>query len=205
LMERTIPGTRPGWAQNVVARLGSDRTRTCVLTQLAEDAVSGRWAQVADFYDPHRLAKRLHTVARTVIFDRASPPSTEGYAAGRFYVRPLFDALNAAAERLEPHPMTQAWREELGIELPDLRVSEQRSWFEHAPHVTYPDHARLVAGMPPSTNSGSSNRVEALALPLAAGATGEESLIGALRRTTPDYPAWLEVLKVVLSPPAVSD
>ena len=192
--ETVIP--RPGrvWTSDLQRRLDDPVARVCAINRLAEDAVEARWAQIADFYDPTRLINAIADAARRTLFDGERAPETVGFAAGRFVVRDVYEALLDAGESAEPHPRTEEWRAKRGIDLVDAAVPIQRAWLELGSSFTYRGHERMLRGIPPATEAGPKSRIEALALPLAQGATGTNAIETACNRTTPDKQRCLEHL-----------
>ena len=197
--ESSIP--RPGrvWGADVVAALADREVAYCALAGLVEATVDARWAQVADFYNPDLLSSAMLRASRGILLEGRAPPATDGFAAGRFYLRRVYDELLDAGEAPDPHPLTQTWRDELGVELLDIPVSGQRAWLEQTAHFTYPGHGRLLAGTAPSKASGPATRLENLARALADGATGDDALAVASRRATPDHEDWVQRLSTWLA------
>jgi hypothetical protein len=161
--ESPIP--RPGrvWSAEVAATLVDPEVACCALASLVAETTAARWAQIADFYDPNLLTGAMLAVSQWMLLEGRAPPATEGFAAGRFYLRRVYDELTAAGDAKAPHPLTQTWRDELGVNLLDVPVPGQRAWLEQTTHFTYPGHARLVAGTASSNASGSASRIENLA------------------------------------------
>jgi hypothetical protein len=182
------------WRAAITATFSDRASACCALAGLVDATVEPRWAQIADFYDPNLLANAMLAACRALLLDGGTPPATDGFAAGRFYLRRVYDELRAADDATAPHPLTQTWHDDLGIDLPDIPAAGQRAWLEQTSRFTYSAHERLVAGTARSTASGNTSRLEDLARPLARDATGNEGLVGATRRTTPDHEAWVERL-----------
>jgi hypothetical protein len=199
ITESPIP--RPGrvWRAAVVATLADRAVASCALAGLVEATVEPRWPQVGDFYDPNLLTEALLAASSAILLEGGTPPATDGFAAGRFYLRRVYDHLNASGDATAPHPLTQIWRDELGVDLPDIPAPVQRAWLEQTAHFTYPGHARLVAGTSPSKASAPASRIENLARPLAGGATGHDALVMASHRVTPDHDELVERLATWLA------
>jgi hypothetical protein len=191
ITESPIP--RPGrvWSADIATVLTDRNVAHCALAGLVEATVESRWAQIADFYDPNFLIGAMLAACLEILLEGCAPPPTDGFAAGRFYLRRVYDELNAVGVTSEPHPLTQAWRDELGIDLPDIPVPGQRAWLEQTVRFTYSAHERLITGNATSGASGATSRIEGLARPLASGATGHDGLAVATRRATPDHEAWV--------------
>jgi DNA helicase HerA-like ATPase len=189
--ETQIP--RPGrvWCAALRNRLSDIPVTGCMLGAVVEATVSARWAQVGDFYDPTRLINAMTSTTQAMLFDLGPPASTNGFAAGRFVIRGVYDQLVKAGDAREPHPLTTTWREELGVDLLDASVPAQRAWLELGSSFSYQGHARLLAGIARPKAAGPASRIEDLALPLAGGVRGGPGVAAACRRVTPDGKEWV--------------
>lgn len=190
-----MPGTVETWVTRVRQRLSDTEVRACVVATLAEESVNARWAQVADFYDPTDLVRALVALASDRVFGSTPLDVPVGLAAGRFYPRAVNDALEAAKHSAVANPSTQAWRHDLGIDIPDRTGDQQLAWFQLSRHFLYAGHERLVKGVAPSAQSGPGSRLEMLARPLSKGATGMGAITAALEQAAILNDAWWPKLR----------
>jgi hypothetical protein len=131
------------------------------------------------------------SAAHAVLIDGRPAPSTAGFAAGRFVLRDVYQALVAAGDAPDPHPLTSVWRDELGLDLTDSSAADQLAWLQRTPLYTYAGRHRLLTGVP-LTTPPTPTRLESLARPLAPAPATAVTI--ATQRTTPDHAACLHQL-----------
>jgi hypothetical protein len=197
--ETEIPRPVPVWVSALAQRLDGTVAGHCALASVVEASVHARWAEISDFYDPDALISQMATVADAMLVHGEAPPPTDGFAAGRFFLRPVYDQLLAGGHETAPHHLTDAWRRELGIDLIDAPVPAQRAWLELSALFAYPGHGRLLSGMAPAREGAPASRVEALARPLAVDRSAADAIAVACRRVTRDAQTCIPRLRDWLS------
>ena len=135
----TPPSTGPSWRSQFINGHSNAQLKMCV-TATVTQAVSLRWPQIADHYDPNELIRHLVDVTSKAVGGE-DPEQASQFWIASCAVKEAVKDLRTSPETFEPEPFRMA-----GIDIPDASVDIQQAWLEQSKHFNYRHQHTLTAG-----------------------------------------------------------